>query len=162
MDKQHMGMGSGSTTPIFDIMQKFFKDDEWPTTQIEDKPILRSSFKGTNGQWFVYGQARDDKFQFIFYSVCASNIPENKRAAIAEFLTRANYGLIIGNFEMDYNDGEIRYKTSIDVEGDRLTAPLIKSVVYANVSVMDRYLPGIMAVGFDNIEPTQAIHDIEG
>ena len=26
----------------------------------------------------------------------------------AEFLTRANYGLVFGNFEMDMHDGEIR------------------------------------------------------
>jgi len=35
---------------------------------------------------------------------------------VNEFLTRANYGLNIGNFEMDFQDGEIRFKTAIDVE----------------------------------------------
>jgi len=43
-----------------------------------------------------------------------------------KFLTRANYGMMIGNFEMDFTDGEIRYKTSIDVEGDKLSSALIK------------------------------------
>jgi hypothetical protein len=31
-----------------------------------------------------------------------------ERAPPAEFITRANYGLIIGNFELDFEDGEIR------------------------------------------------------
>jgi hypothetical protein len=30
--------------------------------------------------------------------------------------------MIIGNFEMDFEDGEIRYKTSIDVEDDSLSS----------------------------------------
>ncbi|MEB3294607.1 MAG: hypothetical protein VKJ24_15735 [Synechococcales bacterium] len=57
--------------------------------------------------------------------------------------------LITGNsnhFELDFNDGEIQYKTSIDVEGDRLTPALIKRLVYTNVAMMDDYLPGIQAV----------------
>ena len=45
--------------------------------------------------------------------------------AIAEFLTRTNYSMIIGNFELDFADGEIRYKTSIDVQGDFLRFELI-------------------------------------
>ena len=40
-------------------------------------------------------------------------VPEEKRTAISEFITRANYGLTNGNFEMDFSDGELRYKTTI-------------------------------------------------
>lgn len=54
------------------------------------------------------------------------NVPEDRRLALAEFLTRANYGLFIGNFEMDWQDGEVRYKTSIDVAGDRLSTALVQ------------------------------------
>lgn len=80
---------------------------------------------------------------------------------MAEFLTRANYGLMIGNFEMDFNDGEIRYKTSIDVEGDNLSSALLKQLVYANVMTMDQYLPGIIAVIDGNISPVDANAKIE-
>jgi hypothetical protein len=58
-------------------------------------------------------------------------------SAIAEFLTRANYGMTISNFDLDFADREIRYKTSIDVQGDFLSFELIKQLVYANVTMMD-------------------------
>ena len=77
------------------------------------------------------------------------------------FLTRANYGLLIGNFEMDYNDGEVRYKTSIDVEGDRLSKALVKRLVYDNLAVMDRYLPGVLSVIYGGASPTEAIAQVE-
>ena len=80
---------------------------------------------------------------------------------MAEFLTRANSGMIIGNFELDFADGEIRYKTSIDVEGDSLSSSLIKRLVYANVTMMDEYLPGIMSVIYGDVEPKDAIAQIE-
>ena len=81
---------------------------------------------------------------------------------MAEFLTRANYGLIIGNFEMDLTDGEVRYKTGIDVEGDRLSAALVKNLVYANVLTMDQYLPGIMRLIYADVSPAEAIVQVEG
>src|SRR4030081_1049823 len=102
---------------IYDTMLQFFTQDEWPYTQLEGRPMLRMNFRGNNGRWLCIAQAREEQEEFVFYSVCDVNVPEDKRAAMAEYLTRANYGLYIGNFEMDYSDGEIRYKTSIDIEG---------------------------------------------
>ena len=81
---------------------------------------------------------------------------------MAEFITRANYGMIVGSFEMDYGDGEVRYKTSIDVEGDRLSLGLVRQLVYINVLMMDRYLPGIMKVAYGDVDPAAAIDSIEG
>ncbi|MCP2729201.1 YbjN domain-containing protein [Symplocastrum sp. BBK-W-15] len=93
--------------------------------------------------------------------MCPISAPESKRLAIAEFITRANYGMMIGNFELDFSDGEIRYKTGIDVEGDKLTSALINHLVYANLTMMDEYLPGIRAVIENNVFPQDAIAQIE-
>ena len=67
----------------------------------------------------------------------------------------------IGNFEMDYGDGEIRYKTSIDVGDDRLTYALIAKLVEPNIAMMDNYLPGIMQVIVEGTTPLQAIELVE-
>ena len=62
-----------------------------------------------------------------------------------------------------YSDGEVRYKTSIDLGGTPLTAPVIKALVYSNVALMDRYLPGIMAIMYnDSTTPAAEIQKIEG
>ena len=81
---------------------------------------------------------------------------------VAEFITRANYGLKVGNFEMDMDDGEARFKTSIDVEKSELTRMLVSNLVYINVWTMDRYLPGILSVAYGSETPRQAINKIEG
>ena len=148
---------------IMDAMNSFFTTDDWRFSQIEGRDVLRMGFSGDNGQWTCYAQAREEQEQFIFYSSCPIKAQEDKRATMSEFLTRANFGLVIGNFEMDYSDGEIRYKTSLSVaDGELLTQGLIKHAVYANVLTMDRYLPGIMAVMYGDVTPEQAIAKIEG
>ncbi len=146
---------------LYQAIIHFFSEDDWSFTKLQGEPILRMAFKGQNGEWTCYAKAKEDQQQFIFYSICPIAAPEDKRSAIAEFLTRANYGMTIGNFELDFSDGEIRYKTSIDVEGDDLTHALIKRLVYTNVMMMDEYLPGIKAVIEAGISPEEAIRAIE-
>jgi hypothetical protein len=146
-----------SSKQILEEIIDFFTEDDWPFTKIKGEPVLRMAFQGENGKWTCYAKARVEQEQFVFYSVCPVNAPENKRLAIAEFLTRANSGMIIGNFELDFADGEIRFKSSIDVQGDFLSFELIKQLVYANVTMMDEYLPGIKSVIESDVLPVDAI-----
>jgi hypothetical protein len=151
-----------SSKQIFQEIVNFFTEDDWPFTKIQGEPVLITAFQGENGKWTCYAKARVEQEQFVFYSICPINAPENKRLTIAEFLARANSGMIIGNFELDFADGEIRYKTSIDVQGDFLSFELIKQLVYANVTMMDEYIPGIMSVIDGDVLPVDAIAQIEG
>ncbi|WP_375471624.1 YbjN domain-containing protein [uncultured Nostoc sp.] len=146
---------------IFEAIINFFQADNWPFVQLPGQPALQIPFQGENGTWNCYARARNEQNKFVFYSICPVNAPENKRLVVAEFITRANSGMMIGNFELDFTDGEISYKTSIDVEGDRLSFALIQRVVYANVTMMDEYLPGIMSVIYGNVLPEEAIAQVE-
>ena len=153
----------GRSQGIFDTMVQFFQEDDWKFRQLEGKTILTMGFKGDNGTWQCFAQAREEQKQFVFYSVLELMVPEDKRPAVAEFLTRANYGMIIGNFEMDFNDGEVRFKTSLDVREneDKFCSGLIKRLVYVNVIMMDRYFPGVMQVIYGGVSPADAIAKIE-
>ncbi|MBD2769158.1 YbjN domain-containing protein [Hymenobacter sp. BT664] len=146
---------------IFQKIVKFFKEDDWEFIELEEEPILRMEFPGQNGQLNCYAKARESQQQFVFYSICPIKVPENKRLEIAEFLTRANFGMVFGNFELDFANGEIRYKTNAEVENDNLSSALIGSLVYGNVMMMDHYLPGIMSVINGNVLPVDAIAQIE-
>jgi hypothetical protein len=147
---------------ILSVALRWFNQNNWPFTQIEGQPMVRIHFQGKNGEWICYAEARETQYQFLFYSVMPMKVPESKRMAVAELITRANYGLSLGNFELDLNDGEVRYKTSIDVQGSTLDMALIEHLVYANVLTMDRYFPGIMQVNYGDISPAEAIASVEG
>lgn len=119
-------------------------------------------YTGKNGDLRCFATMRVDLEQFIFYATVPIKVPEESRGAMAEFLTRANYGLRIGNFELDYSDGEVRYKSSVDFEDAELTPALIRNVMYPSVQTVDRYLPGILRVTYGGATPLEAIHEIEG
>ncbi len=149
-----------STQPIFAAIVNFFTEDNWHYAHLEKQSALRLAFKGKNDQYDCYAQAIESQQQFIFYCLCPMKIPKSKRRAVGEFLSRANYGMIIGNFELNFDDGEIRYKTSTAVKNHSLDSDTIKQLVYTNVNMMDEYLPGIIAVTKGGVSPADAIHNL--
>jgi hypothetical protein len=148
-------------TNIYEAVTKFMQDDGWPFERVGEEPIARTLFQGDHAQFVCFAQAREEQQQFTFYSMLPVMVPEHKRAEVAEFITRANYDMVVGNFELDLDDGDVRYKTSIDVEDAELTPALIRPLFYANVLMMDQYLPGLMAVIYADVSPADAIAQIE-
>lgn len=154
------------TDSISETAVVFFARVQWPF-EVEVSPldqnetIFRLMFQGDNGQWNCFACPRENQQQCAFYSVYPDLVPEERRIDVAEFLTRANFGMAIGNFEINLNTGEIRFKTSIDVEGDRLSMSLFEQLVMANVNIMDQYLPGIEQVIKGKVSPEVAIAQIE-
>jgi hypothetical protein len=146
----------------FDLLSSYLDDDEWFPRRIEGKYAYSMSYSGKNGDLRCYAIVRVDLEEFLFYAVAPVKVPEEVRTAVAEYITRANYGLRIGNFELDYADGEVRYKSSIDFEGQTLTADLIRNSIYPAVHTMDRYLPGLLRVSFGGATPHEAIEEVEG
>ncbi len=157
-----LGVENDNGLRAFTTLHQFLEEDGWFPQQLDDKYIYRMGFSGHNGQTVCYAQIRVDLEQFLFYIIAPVKAPEEMCLTVAEFITRANYGLRIGNFEMDFSDGEVRYKSSLDFEGEILTPKLIKMAIYPAVQTMDRYLPGLMSVIDGGQTPAEAIAEIEG
>ena len=146
---------------LFETIINFFKAENWQFQQVQEQQALRLAFQGENGKWDCYARARETQQQFVFYSICSIKVPKPKRRMLGEFIARANYGMIIGNFELNFDNGEIRYKTSIDVKGNLITSETFKQLVYTNLLTMDQYLPGITSVISGKMSPEEAIAQIE-
>ena len=145
----------------FQTLGEFLAEDGWHPQTMQEPYMYRMGFSGANGQTACYALIRVDLEQFCFYVMCPVKAPEEKRLAVAEFVARANYGLRIGNFELDFRDGEVRYKSSLDFEDVALGPELIRNAIYPAVQTMDRYLPGLMSVIYANKMPEEAIAEIE-
>ena len=133
-------------SPLLAATFTWLDGDGWsPEVEAEDG-VITVSFRGDNGLWSCVATTVEDQERVIFYSLYPEMVPEECRPAVAELFTRVNFGLLIGNFELDLSDGEARYRTSIDVEGAELTDALLRQIVYANVAAMDHFFPAISAV----------------
>ncbi len=146
---------------IHAVVTQFFQQAEWPIEENDRQDLFRTSFQGDNGKLICYGKILESENQFIFYSVAPYELPEDRLTDLAEFVCRANSGLVIGNFELDFEDKDIRYKTSIDVEDSVLDVALVRNLVMSNVYIMDNYLPGLDRVITATMSPEAAISYVE-
>ena len=82
---------------------------------------------------------RFDTERFLWYLNFRSEVPSKLRGEMSEFLTRANSGLVVGNFEMDWTDGAVRFKSSVDFTEEELSATLIRNAIVSAMDVVEHY-----------------------
>ncbi len=83
---------------------------------IEDEDLewlILGNIKTEIGQLRLSVYMQQSASHFVLYLYHPLTILEPLRTTTAEFICRANYGLPIGNFEMDFADGELRFKVGI-------------------------------------------------
>ena len=128
---------------IFDAVVQFFEHDGWHVAPGRVENSLETDYTSEHGLLKCIAYAAEPQNQFVFYSIAPLKAPDDIIDLVAMFLHRLNYGLVLGNFEMDYRDGEIRFKTSVDVEDTHLTYELIRNTIHGNIFQVQQHLPGI-------------------
>jgi hypothetical protein len=157
-----MSEGTDVALQAFETLGRFLEEEGWCPQQAEEDLLLyRVVFAGESGEMVGFAEIEPEFELLIFYVYAPVEAPKERRAAVAEYITRANYGMWIGNLELDYADGEVRYKSSIHFEGTALVEPLIRNVVEDSVQAMEAYLPGLRDVIEGRASPAEAIAAVE-
>lgn len=139
----------------------FLAADGWRPQRIVGQRAFTMVYRGKYGNFTCLAELHAEAQQLICYAIAPIVAPTHSITAVAEFITRANYGAYIGNFELCYTSGEVRCKSSIDFEGELLSERLIRNTIYPAVRLMDTYLPGLIRVITHNASPHEAIDEIE-
>ena len=147
---------------VIGSVKAFLDGEQWAYEEHPAGGAVRLRFKGESGEWVVLVQeVGAEGGKVVVYSMPANVIPEPARVAAAEAIARLNFGMILGNWELDVDSGEIRYKTSADFRGEPVGPNAIRHLVYTNVLMVDRYLPALLGVAFGGRDPKQAIEAID-
>ena len=147
---------------LIDTASACFTDLQLESKKVEGFPVLSLTIEAPNGKLDMYVHAHDDKQRLLIYLRPQGIIvTEDKLSLLADYITRANYGLPLGNFELDMNDGELNFKNSLDVNGGALTKEMVKTLVLFAIECVNRYLPGVRAVLNGGV-PKDAIEQIDG
>ena len=140
---------------------RYLESLEWRFMVEEEQEIIRLDISVPNAKLDCILHVLPKQEFILFFSLFPIPIPEEKRLLIAEYITRANYGLNAGNLELDFKDGEVRYRTYCNTDGDSLNEEIAKHLIHVNIQTMDRYSAGIMKVLYGNLSPLQAVEEVE-
>jgi hypothetical protein len=100
-----------------------------------------------------------DLFQVVGHSPL--RVPEGSRPAIAEAVARANFGLRVGKFEFDIDEGDLRFQASQVMIDDTVGERVIDRLISTTVAMLDMYLPAFLSVIYGNELPKDAIRCVE-
>lgn len=125
-------------------LMAFLDSNQIKYASLDNKNILTFSVKIEKGHVQCFADMDETAKRFLFYTLYGIVIPEKKRALVCELLTRINYNVILGNFEMDMDEGEVRYKTSINYEGGKLTHKFIENIISTNLWMINSFFATIL------------------
>src|SRR5262249_40881364 len=112
---------------------------------------LRVAFDGPADEGIA--QVLTDAERFVFHFVFPGRVEETRRLKVAEYLARANWALIEGNFELNMQTGAVRYKVGIDFTHTELTEPLVRNAILSGMNNIELYAGGLELVREGRLEP---------
>ena len=129
-------------TLIIDCLKQYFQTKKWHYTYHrpkanDDQQSHHLSFSMRHKQLisaYLFRWQEQNKLLAV-YGILPFSIPESHQSAAMLLITQINYDMMIGNLEMDVNDGEIRYKTAIDVEAVDIDKALIEHLLQSVVAM---------------------------
>ncbi|WP_414040384.1 YbjN domain-containing protein [Acidithiobacillus sp. M4-SHS-6] len=145
-----------------EVVEKLFAELDWEAKMLPDYPVMTCALQIPNGTLDIFCHVHAERERILFYLRPQNlDITDNKRLAVAEFVTRANYGLSLGNFELDMEDGEINFKTILQAPAAVLSTALLRPYLLVGVETINHYLPGLDKVLAGQETPAVAIKALE-
>ena len=93
-----------------------------------------------------YCELNPDMQGFIFRGIFALRFPREVRAVAAEYIHRVNYALPIGNWAIDLDSGDVRWKLGVYFGDGELSADLIRGVLDSSLYFIYQHIFGLVKI----------------
>ena len=145
-------------------IEKFFEHDKAKYLPFDERNIASAVYAVNTkfGHVTVFFRAYEDKL--ILRMVIPLNVGEQERQKVGEFILRANYGLRIGGFDFDFDDGEISYRIALYCGEKDFAPPTYEQIDFAvivGLMMIEKYGNALVKVMFGLLEPEDAVEDAE-
>ena len=148
---------------VTESIRDYFDSQNWKYRYDEDKGLFRM---------FMHIRVDDvdacevrtivrDERRFTTFVTFPFRVPEKKRAIAASFISRANYKLLLGCFEMDYRDGEIRFRMCVDCEDCMPSQTVVKNSILIPMAMYRNYGDALLTVLFGIKTAEEALKGLE-
>lgn len=138
------------------FLREWLFQDAWNPQEVGEG-VFRFLYEDGGTQGVGYAHIFKGLEQLVVYAIVLKHTPKEFYPQVVEYITRANYGLRLGAFEFDYDDGEVRFRNGLDFESEVLTADNIRNLAYPALSTVAKYSAGLRKVANGQAPPSEAI-----
>ncbi len=148
------------TTPLHDELLRVLADSGWRVYSAT-APEAMVDLLGSAAVYTCRYFASEELRTLVCTTRCPILIPETGRARAMQFITRVNFGMFYGSFEMDLEDGVLLFRTNCAVRDGALATEMVKHMASAGAWSFDRYLPRLLEVVFGKRRVRDAVNDAD-
>jgi hypothetical protein len=126
------------------IIEKYLrKNDLHFQKDPHDKGLFRMGMvvRGLAFDLIIHDSSSQEAVLFLFPHIAF--VPKQRRKDFAGLLSEVNYGLLLGSYEMDPADGEVRLKLGIPTDRTAVTEQQIDRCVGFLVGLLNKSFPQI-------------------
>lgn len=145
---------------LTDMVCEYLQSQGHVISRDDNSTRLAIGVVAKTGRWECLFIVDEEQKLIFLYSVCPISVPKEARTLVAEYLMRANRFTPVGTFAMDFDNGEIRFKTVLFAENEETIRATLIDLVDNNISTMDQHLPGILAVMYSDKRPAEVFTEI--
>lgn len=143
--------------PMLAIVVQVLDQRGWEYRQIPHRQALGWKVRSERGGWECYAIADEQPGLLLLYSVLEALMPAERRAEAALLITRLNQGLPVGNWEVDLDGGNVRYKTSLDAGAGELTSALVERLLDRNLDIVAAHVAALEGFAFGRLDLADAL-----
>jgi hypothetical protein len=147
----------------FDILsiKQVYENEELNFSTDEERGLIRFSMNTEVSPDVRFMARVVNPRTALFSTILPMNIPEKNRIAVSQYLTYVNYTLLLGNFQMDFSDGELVYQAvGVFEEETGLPDSVVVRLTYIGFNMFDKYVPGIFSIVYGGKDPKEAFDEI--
>lgn len=143
-------------------VKKLLTDMGWEPEATEIEGVLLVDFSQDKIPIVnALADVRIDYERFLYYLNFRARVAPKYRQETMAFITRINFGLVSGNFELNLNNGSVRFKSSIDFTEAELSETLIRNIIKSARDAVELYADALVEVMHGKKKAVQAMEDAE-
>jgi len=151
-----------SAQSTLEMVCAYLDDAEIPYSVHEEANIIDTVYRGESGIFTMRISVLLDPPQLNIFIIIPTIIPESRRVEMAETITRANYGSLMGCFEMDMSSGNLYCRASMPIVDYGITSDQFWHLVAASTIMIDYYYPAFNRLLYgDDLTPAEVIAEVE-
>ena len=134
-------------TELFDAVCEYMKEQKWRYEYNPEKTMIRSAVKvqcklQTLRLLIAFGES-----EFAVFAIPSLAADAKTVGPVMEYITKLNLAMRNGNFLLNPENGEIRYRTFVNARGlDTLPKDIIAETLLVPAMMFDRYGDGLAAL----------------
>lgn len=120
------------------LIQTLVEEHRHGEVDIENS-VIKMGFKGAVADMRMFIDAQDEADRILILCVYEMRCCANRRKEVAQIMTAINYRIAVGNYELDFRDGEIRFRIAVPLDKSPVSGSFLMHLIMLAAFSIDKY-----------------------